>query len=55
MLEEWPLEELPAARVRECRRQRHAAQTNSARRMRQFINRLDIALPACTSRELNVA
>src|SRR4029077_1327484 len=56
MLEEWPLEEAPARASASAGASATLAQTNSASRMRQFINRLDIALPAQKfSRELNVA
>src|SRR6266478_9211880 len=56
MLDEWPLEEPPARASASAGARATLAQTNSARRMRQFINRLDIALPAQKfSRELNVA
>src|ERR1700730_19137873 len=46
MLEEWPPEEPPARASASAGASATLAQTNSARRMRQFINRLDIALPA---------
>ena len=45
MLEERPLEELPARASASAGANATLAQTNSARRMRQFINRLAIAPP----------
>jgi hypothetical protein len=56
MLEEWPLEEPPARASASAGASATLAQTNSARKTRPLINRLDIALPAQKfSRELNVA
>jgi hypothetical protein len=46
MLEERPPEEPPARASAIAGASAMLAQTNSARRMRQFINRLDIALSA---------
>jgi len=56
MLEERPPKEPPARASAIAGASAMLAQTNSARKMRQFINRFDIALPAQKfSRELNVA
>jgi hypothetical protein len=43
MLDEWPLDELPARASAIAGASAKLALTNNARRMRQFIDRLDIA------------
>jgi hypothetical protein len=46
MLDDLPLEELPARASASAGARATLAHTNNARKMRQFINRPDIALPA---------